>query len=313
MAFKEAVKRDAKLRFAICGPGGSGKTMTLLRIAKELASGGRIAFDDTEHGSASKYAHTDTCGGEGVCKDWTHFKFYTHEPDSYSPDSLIALIDEVVADGYKVLCVDSLSHYWMGKDGELDMVETASKRTKGNSFAAWKFVTPTHNKLVDKILSAPIHILVSMRTKTEWVLENDEQGKSKPKKVGLAPIMREGIDYEMDIAGDIDQDNILTITKSRCPDLSGKVIAKPGKEMAEIIKVWLTGAPAEPVPVKPATITEDQQKAIFKLMHTHGKSQDNVKAILKLYGFSKTADITLEKYDEICAMISTEITDGTKE
>ena len=39
MAFKQAVKYDSKLRLALCGPAGSGKTYSLLAIATEL--GGR--------------------------------------------------------------------------------------------------------------------------------------------------------------------------------------------------------------------------------------------------------------------------------
>src|SRR5215472_6056307 len=52
--FRKAIKYDAKLRFAVCGPAGSGKTYTLLRLAMEL--GGPVALVDTERGSASKYA-----------------------------------------------------------------------------------------------------------------------------------------------------------------------------------------------------------------------------------------------------------------
>ena len=88
--------------------------------------------------------------------------------------------------------------------------------------------------------SAPIHVLVSMRVKTEWVLEKDEAtGKTKPRKIGLQPVMREGIEYEFDVCGDMDQENTLHITKSRCPELSGAVFQKPGRELANVLKEWL--------------------------------------------------------------------------
>lgn len=248
--FKPAVKRDAKLRFAISGPAGAGKTFTLLRLASELAAGGRIAYVDTEHGSASKYAHTDTCGGAGTCTDTSHFSFDVIEPSNFDPRNLMDFIRAAVDGGYKVICVDSLSHYWMGQNGELELVDAAAKRdTRGNSFAAWKTVTPIHNSLVDMILSAPLHVMVSMRTKTEWVVEKDEKtGKSSPRKVGLAPVMRDGIEFEFDVCGDIDQDNNLTVTKSRCSALTGKVINRPGPDMASILQTWLQGAPAAAAP-----------------------------------------------------------------
>jgi hypothetical protein len=240
-SFRKAVKYDAKLRFAVCGPSGSGKTYTLLQLATEL--GGPVALIDTEHGSASKYADI--------------FEFDVLELDSYDPSRLIELIDRAAATGYRVLCLDSLSHFWVGKDGELDLVDRAARRMQNtNSFAAWKQVTPLHNALVDKIIGAPLHILASMRAKTEWILDRDDRtGKTVPRKVGLAPVMRDGIEYEFDVCGDMDQENTLVVTKSRCPKLAGGVFPKPGRELADLLKEWLGGRPAEATKSEPRTDT----------------------------------------------------------
>src|SRR5437868_1621038 len=54
MEFKKATRKQARLRMALIGPAGSGKTFTALKIAHYL--GKRIAVLDTERGSASKYA-----------------------------------------------------------------------------------------------------------------------------------------------------------------------------------------------------------------------------------------------------------------
>jgi hypothetical protein len=242
--FRKAVKHGAKLRFAVCGPSGSGKTYTLLQLATEL--GGPIALLDTEHGSASKYADI--------------FEFDVLELDSYDPLRLIELIDDAVEHQYRVLCIDSLSHFWIGKDGELEKVDRAARRMQTpNSFAAWKQVTPIHNALIDKIISAPLHILVSMRSKTEWILDRDDRtGKTVPRKVGLAPVMRDGIEYEFDVCGEMDQDNTLQVTKSRCPKLSGGVFPKPGREVADVLKEWLgTGTAPDQVcqPTSDAPVT----------------------------------------------------------
>jgi hypothetical protein len=232
-SFRRAVKHGAKLRLAVCGPSGSGKTYTLLKVATEL--GGPIAVVDTERGSASKYADI--------------FEFDVLELGSYDPRKLIDMIDMAAHHGYQVLCIDSLSHFRMGKDGELDQVDRIARRSQSNSsFGAWKQVTPLHNDLVGRIIGAPLHVLVSLRAKTEWVLERDEKtGKTAPRKVGLAPVMRDGIEYEFDVCGEMDQENTLVITKSRCPKLTGGVFLKPGKEVAEILKEWLEGPPAPAV------------------------------------------------------------------
>ncbi len=199
----------------MCGPSGSGKTYTLLKLATEL--GGPVALVDTERGSASKYADL--------------FEFDVLELDSYDPLRLIEIIDYAAANRYRVLCIDSLSHFWIGKDGELDKVDRAARRMQNpNSFAAWKQVTPIHNALVDKIVSAPLHILASMRSKTEWVLDRDEKtGKTTPRRIGLAPMMRDGIEYEFDVCGDMDHENTLQISKSRCPKLTGGSLCTAGK------------------------------------------------------------------------------------
>jgi hypothetical protein len=222
--FRRAVKRDAKVRLALTGPSGSGKTYTLLKIASEL--GGPIALVDTERRSAEKYADL--------------FEFDTLPLESFSPDLVPRLIETAVANGYRVLIIDSLSHFWTGTDGELDQVEKVKRRLRDNGFAAWREITPKHNRMIDAMLSAPIHILVSMRVKTEWVMETEERtGKTKPRKIGLQPVMRDGIEYEFDVCGDMDQENTLQITKSRCPQLSGGVFPKPGREVVGILKEWL--------------------------------------------------------------------------
>jgi AAA domain len=242
VSFQKAVKRDAKLRFALCGPSGSGKTYTLLELATHL--GGPVALVDTERGSASKYADL--------------FHFDVLELDSYDPLRLIEIIDQAAAHGYRVLCIDSLSHFWIGKDGELEKVDRAARRMQNpNSFAAWKQVTPIHNALIDKIISAPLHIMVSMRAKTEWVLDRDDKGKTAPRKVGLAPVMRDGIEYEFDVCGDMDHENTLLITKSRCPKLTGGVYSKPGMELAEVLIEWLGSARPQPKPIVAPTTPEN--------------------------------------------------------
>jgi len=247
LQFRKALKRDAKLRLALTGPSGSGKTYTLLKIAAEL--GGPVALVDTERGSAEKYADL--------------FDFDTLSLESFSPDLVPQLIQTAVGQGYKVLIIDSLSHFWSGTDGELDQVEQIKRRLRDNGFAAWREVTPKHNRMIDAMLSAPMHILVSMRVKTEWVMETEERtGKTKPRKVGLQPVMRDGIEYEFDVCGEMDQENTLQITKSRCPNLSGRVFPKPGKDLAEVLKQWLGSSVTDQPPVTESHRSPEEEKEL---------------------------------------------------
>jgi KaiC/GvpD/RAD55 family RecA-like ATPase len=224
--FKQAVKSESKLRLALVGPSGSGKTFSALGIASGLGS--RIAVVDTERGSASKYA------GE--------FTFDVLELDSHHPQNYIDAIRAAEKEGYDVVVIDSLSHAWTGKDGALDLVDKAVKRAQsGNSFAAWRDITPLHNALVDTILSARLHVIVTMRARTEYVVEEDARGKKVPKKIGLAPVQREGVEYEFDVVGDLNLDHDLVVSKTRCSILAGKIIPRPGAALGETLQGWLHG------------------------------------------------------------------------
>lgn len=222
--FKRATKSQAKLRAALMGPSGSGKTYTALSVASAFGS---VAVIDTEHGSASKYGDL--------------FTFDVLELTRYHPQEYIDAITAAgQAGSYDVLVIDSLSHAWSGSGGVLELVDQAAKRSDAkNTFAAWRDATPLHNQFVEALLAAPMHLIVTMRSKTEYVLERDERGKMTPRKVGLAPIQREGMEYEFDVVAELDMQNTLQVTKTRIPKLTGRVIHTPGLDFGQTLKAWL--------------------------------------------------------------------------
>ena len=153
--FHKAVKSGAKGRVALVGVSGSGKSWTMLTLARALAGPtGKIAAIDTEHGSLSKYA--------GEIIDGKVMEFDVDEPDSYSQDYLMEQLDYAEVNGYDVFCVDSLSHFWMGKDGAQEFVDSLSRRTH-DEFEGWKQFKPHERKMVDRFLASPCHIIVTMR------------------------------------------------------------------------------------------------------------------------------------------------------
>jgi len=238
--FKRATKESAKLRMAIAGPAGSGKTFTALTVAEFLAGDREPAVIDTENESASKYAD--------------RFAFATVSLSAgtgFSPEKYIEAIEAAESAGFPVIVIDSLSHEWAGKGGILELVDQTAARMNGNKFQAWGVVTPRHDKLVRKILECRAHVIVTLRAKMEYVQERNERGKTEVRAVGMKPIQRDEMEYEFDIFGLLDQDNNLVIRKSRCPELSGEVIHRPGREMAATLTRWLQGGTAEPNEPKP--------------------------------------------------------------
>ena len=226
--FTPAVRRQTKARIALSGPPGSRKTFTALTFAHVFAPGS-VAVIDTEKESADGY--------EGL-NDWRWGSF---KPASYEPEVLIDALAAAADGGFDCVVIDSLSHFWMGTGGLLEQVDNSTKRARSsNSFSSgWKEVRPVERRMVDAITGYPGHVIVTMRTKTEWVVQENERGKKEPKKIGTKPEQREGIEYEFTVVADMDVDNVLTVTKTRVPPLKRAVVAEPGPEVAQKILDWL--------------------------------------------------------------------------
>jgi hypothetical protein len=235
MGFKKATKAAAKLRLGLIGPAGSGKTMTALRVARGL--GGRVAVIDTERGSASLYS-----GENGL-------DFDVLELESYEAEKFIQAIAQAEAAGYDVLIIDSLSHAWAGKGGILEFVDQAAKRSGGGSFSGWRDATPRHNQLVDAILGAKLHVICTLRSKVEHVIEQ-VNGRTQVRKVGLQPVQRDGLEYEFTVVADVTQDHELIITKTRAAWLKDKIIREAGEDLGQQLAAWLSDG--LPSPVAPA-------------------------------------------------------------
>lgn len=269
MAFHKAVKEQAKLRLAIDGLAGTGKTYSSLKIGSEIGKlirefkqgDGRIAVIDSERGSASLYAD--------------EFEFDVTELDSFSPLAYVAKIKEAEDLGYDIIIADSISHAWAGKDGALRQKDDAAERS-GNSWTAWRNVTPKHDALVDAMLQCKAHFMATMRVKMEHVQET-VNGKTEIKKVGLASIQREGMEYEFTLVGDIDHTHTLKISKTRVRGIDmGDQFEKPGEGFARKIYTWLMNGAAprlrpEPTP-EPAAF--DQKAEIDEFIASFARAQD---------------------------------------
>jgi AAA domain len=221
--FKPATREKTRARVLLAGPSGSGKTRAALEIARGL--GDRIAVIDTENRSASLYV-----GLNGIAFDVCELSPpYTY--DKY----LQAMRECFAARAYDVLVIDSLTHVWSGEGGALEVVDEKS-RGGGNKFTAFADVTPLHNRLLSTITASPVHILCTVRTKTAYVLEEKENRYGKmvqvPRKVGLAPIFRDGVEYEFSVQLDINLDHEVTVAKTRITELDGAKFAP--NELARI-------------------------------------------------------------------------------
>lgn len=230
--FRKAERRKAKLRLALTGPAGSGKTYGALLIAQGL--GGRIAMIDTENGSGDLYA--DLCD-------------YDVETlmAPYSIQKYLEAIHEAEVSGYDVLIIDSLSHAWSGQGGLLDMhTQLTSNMKSGNSYAAWGKITPWQNRLIETMLSSNCHIIATMRSKTDYAMFQTDKGRTEIRKVGLAPVQRDGMDYEFTIVFDLGMEHTVTVSKDRT-GLFDKQVFEITPDTGKMLRQWLdTGADVQP-------------------------------------------------------------------
>lgn len=197
LSIHKAERKKAKLRLAIVGPSGSGKTYTSLRIAKGI--GGKTLLIDTEAGSGELYGSEFDYDVLPLAPPFTTQKY----------TEAIKLAE---SSGYTTIIIDSLSHAWTAEGGILDSVD---KLNAGESHSGWRKMSPLHNRLVDTMLQSKLQVIATMRTKTDWVYEKNDQGKIEQRKVGLAPRQREDMEYEFTAVLNVDMNHNGSIGKNR--------------------------------------------------------------------------------------------------
>lgn len=243
---RKAERRQVAVKIAISAAAGGGKTMTALRLAMAMAAkqGGRVCLIDSEAGSGELYQGEVTA--DGVVLDYDVLPLERYDVDSY-----LAAMREVAESGeHSVMIVDSTSHLWAGSGGLLEEVD----RARDKFGEGWRNATPKYNRFLSAVLTFPKDAIFTLRAKQEYAQEKDGNGKTKVRKLGIAPIIREGFDYEVTLAMLLDEQHNADITKSRISKLDGTRWVKPGADLAKVVMDWReSGAPgAAPEAIRPA-------------------------------------------------------------
>lgn len=292
--FQKASRKRIKLKLALTGPAGSGKTTSAIRLARGLAGpDGKVAVIDTENGSASLYSDRydfDVCE---ITPPFEHQKF-------------IQSINAAAATDYDVVIIDSASHFW---EGILEYKDKLDRRG-GNSFTNWNEAGRHFKDILNAVLQSPIHVICCLRSKLDYVIEQDGKGKATPKKVGLAPIMRDGVEYEFTSVFDIDLTHHAATSKDRTGMFTDRIFQITEQTGEQLVK-WLDSAPAQavsqPVPNQTAPTpsesqlmaTEAQVQAILQIIAQGAFPQDQV-AKWKLV---EPANLTVEQADKAIAFL----------
>lgn len=284
---KKAVKSQVKLKLGIQGPSGSGKTEGALALAINLLRlikpDGRILGIDTENESMSLYAD--------------RYEFDTIVLRSpYTPARYIQAMK--VGLGYDMVIVDSITHEWSGEGGIMSQKDALDAKG-GNGFTNWATLTPQHEEFVEFIKQFPVDTIVTMRTKQSYVLEANNKGKQVPKKLGMAPIQREGMEYEYTMVFDVTMEHAAKLSKDRTGLFAGVSVDLMNPATAQSIHDWRqNGAayverpyvePKKPAPVPasgnrakmPLMITEGDRLFFWKTAQDSGYTNDQIKTYLQ--------------------------------
>jgi len=269
---EKACKTRSKLRLAIFGISGSGKTKSALRIASGM--GKKIVVIDTENYTSNRYAD--------------EFDFDVANLKNPTIPNYIEHID--ACKDYDVIIIDSLTHCWQELLQEINMLEKTKYK---NSFGAWSEGTPKQKSLIKTIIQCNTHIIATMRQKTEWTLTRTEKGLM-PSRHGLAPEQGKGIEYEFDLLMQLTSDHVATIIKDRTGKYQDEIIEKPGEDFGKELMAWLNdGMSAE----KLLALSVDKIKNASGLIELRNIFI-NSKQQLKLYDNKRILDNLVSAKDQ---------------
>ncbi len=237
MQLQHASRKRARIKMALQGPSGSGKTMSALLAAFGLCNDwNKIAVVDTENHSAELYSHLGQYNVVNIGAP-------------YSPEKYIEAINLCEKSGMDVIIIDSISHEWEGSGGILD----THSNMAGNSFTNWGKLTPRHNAFIQAILQSCCHIIGTIRSKQDYVL-NEKNGKMIPEKVGLKGVTRDGMDYEFTLVFDVDIKHNVVASKDRTGLFGDRPEFRITADTGKIISNWCNSGTA--VPQQLPSITE---------------------------------------------------------
>jgi hypothetical protein len=220
MELKQANRKQVKIKMLVAGASGTGKTYSALLLANGITEWNKIAVIDTENGSADLYSHLGD------------YNTLTIEAP-FTPEKYIDAINLCIKSGMEVIIIDSITHEWDGAGGILEVHGAMT----GNSYTNWNKVTPRHNKFINTILQSPVHIISTVRTKQDYVLQ-EKNGKQVPEKVGLKSITRDGFDYENTLVLDLDIKHYATSSKDRTKLFDGEPAFMISQETGMKILKW---------------------------------------------------------------------------
>jgi hypothetical protein len=319
----KAVKAQVKLKIGLSGPSGSGKTDGALSLATNFGSAAdptkkpRILVIDTENRSSALYA------------DRYDFDIIPLKAP-YTPERYKRAMQKAIDGNYDWLIVDTISHEWDAEGGILRKKDRLDLAPGSNSYTNWAKLTPDHEAFIEFIKQIPVHTICTMRSKQAYVLETNDKGRQVPRKIGMAPVQRDGVEYEYALIFDLDMSHRGVPSKNRTTLFADDPVDLRDIQMAQELRRWLeSGAPevakewtpqlgtvrlntqgetvisrapdarAPQTALPPLLINSNQKGAFWAALRSAGKTDDQVRQwLFQRFKISTSAEIPAESFKE---------------
>lgn len=284
LILKKATRSTVKLKIGLAGASGSGKTMSALRLAHGLVSDWtKIAVIDTENGSADLYSELGNYNTLTLTAP-------------YTPERYIEALQLCEKAGMEVVIIDSMTHEWAGVGGCLEIQEKL-----GGRYQDWAKVKPRHRKFIDSILTSNCHVITTVRSKQDYAMDT-ENGKTKVTKLGLKQVTEDGLEYELTVSFELNQNHLASTSKDR----TGVFMDQPefviSDETGAKLKKWAeSGKTLTPKQVEKNIVASTNDVSVLEakmnmfITLAKGKGFDQKKALgflVKKFGLKDPYDIT---------------------
>jgi len=215
---KPTERKSTRIKLALSGASGTGKSMSALLLAKGLCNGdlSKVAVIDAEN-AIELYSHI---GNFNVLNLTAPF----------SPERFLQALQACEAANMEVVILDSISFCWY-------YLLQLHGTMQGNSFSNWQKITPIHNAFVQRIMQSPCHIICTMRSKTDYLMQT-QNGKTTVEKIGMKAIQRSGIEFEFTTVLDINASHKAKVVKDRTGLFTGKPEAIITETTGKLILDW---------------------------------------------------------------------------
>lgn len=307
LEFKKAKRSVARVKIAIGGVSGSGKTMSSLLLGYGLIKAEHpdwsdatcwehICIIDTENRSGSLYVGSEV----GLTKIGEYNTINIDPP--FEAQKYVDAIHLAEQNDQTVIIVDSMSHAWNATGGALEQQSQISQRT-GNSYTAWAKPKRDIREMMDAILQSPAHVISDFRAKQDYVQEKNDRGKTVVRNVGLGFVFQDGMEFEFTTLFYLDNDHVANATKDRTGMFTGKYFTIT-PDTGRMFHEWLVSGSPEPLPppeMKPAAeVKAEESPEVIASM------QKQVDEAIRAYSSGFNKDQKLKLAEDIKA-----ITGGT--